>query len=83
MAHSKPKTTGRMIRRDHKARATAIREAYDHGFWQKPGLRQDGIYVLTDGKQELAIHRDARPRSTVYHLVEAPSDQPTIGPSSA
>jgi hypothetical protein len=68
----KPAATGRMTRREHNSRASAIREAVRHGYWDKAGIRADGIYILTDGKNELAIQRETRARSVVFHLVEAP-----------
>lgn len=59
-----------MIRRNHPSREAAIRAAVEAGYW--PVHRRDSLYVLSDGKQHLAIQRETRARSEVFHLVPAP-----------
>lgn len=62
-----------MKRRDHKSVADAIREAAAHDFL--PIHRRDGLHVLSDGKRKVAIARETRARSVVFHLVdEFPAD---------
>lgn len=61
-----------MIRRNHPSREAAIRAAVEAGYW--PLHRRDSIYVLGNGKEQLAIQREERARSTVFHLVPAPEE---------
>ncbi len=62
-----------MKRCDHRSAAEAIREAMRHDFI--PAHRRDGLIVLSNGKRQVAVAREARPRSTVFHLVdEFPAD---------
>lgn len=56
-----------MNKRNHASRETAIREAMKNGYWPR---HSTGVLVLSDGKHELAIQRETRPRSTAYHLVK-------------
>lgn len=62
-----------MILRNHPTRETAIQTAVAGGYW--PRHRYDHLFVLSNGKRELAIQREDRPRSTVFHLVDAPADK--------
>lgn len=57
-----------MIRRNHSSREAAIREAMGHGYW--PTHRRDGMLVLSNGKQQVALQRERMPRSLRFHLVE-------------
>lgn len=66
--------TGRMTLREHPTRAAAIAEAVKHGYWTQAGIRRDGHLILANGKRPLAILRETRARSVVYHLVDAPPD---------
>lgn len=62
-----------MILRNYPTREAAVGAAVAAGYW--PRHRYDHIYVLSNGKRELAIQREDRPRSTVFHLVDAPKDK--------
>lgn len=66
---SKPES-GRMTCREHPDRPAAIREAMKHGYI--PIHRSDGLLVFSNGKQKIAVQRETRPRSVVFHLVAAP-----------
>lgn len=59
--------TARLQRREHPSVAAAIRAA--GAFDYTPVHRSDGFHVLSNGKERLAIRREQRPRSTVWHLV--------------
>lgn len=59
--------------RDYTCPILAMREARKHGYW--PRHRRDGLNVWRKGEQELALKRERRPRSTVWHWVsEVPAD---------
>jgi len=59
--------SARLTRRDHPSVAAAIAEARKFEFW--PVHRPDGLLVLSNGKERLAVQRETRPRSVVFHLV--------------
>lgn len=54
-----------MKTRDFTSTVDAIREARVGGYW--PRHRRDGVMVVSNGKRELVLQRETRPRSIVWH----------------
>ena len=66
-----------MIRRNHGSREEAIRTALRAGYW--PISRRDGLWVLRrDDGSEVAVAREERARSQVWHLVDPPEDSTEV-----
>lgn len=61
-----------MIRRNHGSKIAAIREAMNHRYL--PLCRRDGVLAFSDGRNTVAVAREDRARSSVWHLVPPPTD---------